>query len=1034
MLGIQKRAQISIFIILGILIIAIFGFMFFLTSEVGRIKLETQANQIVDSVLATTSINYYVTLCLEEATKSAINLSGEKGGMITDAQIAHYLEYRVNSNNPGPDAYPCNANMPNFSTTPQYCLFLDNINKFPSLINTTLGQTGISISPMLCERNDQCAEVSDFNISIQGVNATRHPLFFDSLNSIQKEIENYTAYHVYNCSKGILNVSASNLTAFKKFNITAGQVNVSTVFGYNGIEVTADYPLIIKIQDVEPIIRILKFSYFSPVRYKYVYLLARWVAEQESSDLDFAIESDWQKNSAYALEGFLLSTNRMADGNTSVIIQDRDKNHLLRAGPFEFKFVIENRPPVLDYIQEYDVGEYGNYNGRDYDVYTVEGTTVELRPKGYDPDGDPINYSYSGWKETSDAYFDNSLLPSDGCRNFPQQCVVPAANVPHNWTQSSLFTDSSHPETYHRAANYQTNHSDIGIHIVKICVNETTAPFRGDCQNVRIFVDDKFLVIANITMSRCFAGITNNSLISVEDPVCLDSDVIDYFNPKATKYLWSITPETARPSTIYDGKNDSVNLPRDYEPGRYKPGLVNYFTQANMMKFFNLGVLRGIGPGATSGTDQVNATARQCIPYRGITTVGGYKFCHSYPFNDIDYGSETSLLSRCSDPFLGNHTCCEGNIASPTGDDWARSDKGKECFNYDEYGWFNASFVEIGEQAGKSFTNDTKYAEIPGTRNTPVYPQDNDIVLRNFTSYCNGTSGNVCNYNTNANYSIIVTCPDKLDQYYLQRCQGANKTAKHYAGATPACEQFTDTTFEQYVGQTDNPVCGPARCTSDQNVYENERYTWDKANWLCNATCNSGDCDKVYDCVNCRTGGLCTKPGPQNVPDAYKVRQITTARVKECSPRTDSDVCQLRAENTLEDRCDATDSDKLIEYGCHAPLNYPEANFSTEVSCSGTFETPAIINAGTCTPGNKSTCQTGACVILPPATTLVESCDTPNKIYYNVTVWDTNSNGIFESCLREPVRPPFDQEACLSCNYQWISGSCCGDAAGEICP
>ena len=122
MLGIQKRAQISVFIILGILIIAIFGFMFFLTSEIGKIKLETQANQIVDSVLATTSINYYVTLCLEEATKSAINLSGEKGGLIDSPEIAHYLSYSPNFLNPGPplqdpnpDAYPCNSNMPNFS-------------------------------------------------------------------------------------------------------------------------------------------------------------------------------------------------------------------------------------------------------------------------------------------------------------------------------------------------------------------------------------------------------------------------------------------------------------------------------------------------------------------------------------------------------------------------------------------------------------------------------------------------------------------------------------------------------------------------------------------------------------------------------------------------------------------------------------------------------------------------------------------------------------------------------------------------------
>ena len=1055
-----RRAQISVFIIIGILVIAIFGFMYFITSEVGKIKLETEANRIVDAILATTPINYYVTLCLEEATKSALNVSGMHGGLIDlgqqnfinfkDNPVQYYLYFKPDYYDYGYSygnsyQYPCNTNMPNYNVTPAYCAFLNNLTKFTNLTYTTLG---VSSPPMLCRETGReisvCTEgmSSYFNVTVQG-----WPLPTSYINtrfygngSIEEQIGELIANETANCSQGILNISASNLTAFKKFNITVGNINISTVFGFNGVEVSADYPLLIKIQDFEPVIRILKFRYFSPVRYKYVYLLARWIAEQERKELDFNITKDWARNHAYALPGFSVTTERTSTNNATIVtITDNDPLHFLRAGPFVFNFAIENRPPVLDYIPEYDEGAYTDVLKRNYDLYVVEGDTVEIHPKGYDPDGDAINYSYSGWKETEDAYFDETA--DDNCRQNPENCIIiNKSKAPHNWTKSEKYAHE------YPSASYKTNHSDIGIHNLTVCVYEENNPEMKDCQVVRILVDDVFIVVANVTMTRCFADMTNNTLISIEDPICLDADVIDYFNPGITNYLWQIAEESST-RTIYEGGNDSVKLP-DYEHNLYEPGKINYFNSIGS-KTFNLLVTRGLGPTATTGAASVNAVAKVCIPHNSSSNPPPIPAAiPSFPFNNLDYKWEkNSPYTSYWDPFLANHACCTGDPSDPGGN-WNYADEGTECFRYEEYGWYNATFLDIAEQANVTVQYvQTTYDKEDGTKNTPAnYNLTNDIILRNFTSYCSGKSGNICNSSITETFSNITACADNVVLSQLLRCEGANITANYLsAGQNPQCINFTNTTFEQYAGINDSAICAPARCTNyneeNPGSYMSGRGT-ENAFWLCNATCYEGACKKPIECENCREKSSCSKTPDADPLDTsgfanYKIRQNISGASWNCSAGIYEDRCGIKTNFILQDSCETEGGDILYEQNCRLQKsNYPDINYTEIFNCAKItdFEIGATIeysdSGNICTPGKKSVCSEGACISKDLSNQqLKESC-TSDKKFVGVDFWDSNSNGISESCkYKDPIDPDSNKHACTVCGGNWDSTNncCCGD-------
>ena len=81
-----KRGQFTIFVVLGIVLIAAFAFMLFARNIVVQTQLQNKADNIINQVLQTSSIEHYVTSCVNRVTDEAVVRLGLQGGVLYDYQ------------------------------------------------------------------------------------------------------------------------------------------------------------------------------------------------------------------------------------------------------------------------------------------------------------------------------------------------------------------------------------------------------------------------------------------------------------------------------------------------------------------------------------------------------------------------------------------------------------------------------------------------------------------------------------------------------------------------------------------------------------------------------------------------------------------------------------------------------------------------------------------------------------------------------------------------------------------------------------
>jgi len=83
----MKKAQVTIFIILMLLILIIFGFLFYIISQTSKLESKTQQKISTEELIARTNVEQGTEACLNEAAKSSLILLGQQGGWIYKNQI-----------------------------------------------------------------------------------------------------------------------------------------------------------------------------------------------------------------------------------------------------------------------------------------------------------------------------------------------------------------------------------------------------------------------------------------------------------------------------------------------------------------------------------------------------------------------------------------------------------------------------------------------------------------------------------------------------------------------------------------------------------------------------------------------------------------------------------------------------------------------------------------------------------------------------------------------------------------------------------
>lgn len=411
----ERKGQITIFIVLGIFILIIWGLVFFVSKQTLDIAARDSINKLYGDFLDSTNIRSIADNCLDIVTKDALLLVGLQGGRIYDYQIDNgfhidgvYDVVPFNHTNGfiynvsygirapadmftlSPEEYPYPGSL--VSDVSESAIGASFVNPNDQVFANVPKKRHFTILAPLCNRlgpNDP--SIKGAAISCE-TDSTKN-------ESIQEYIKQYIEQNIQDCI---------NFT-FKKalnYNVSPGKLSIEVLMGERDLIVSLVYPIEISVKNKPPITNYLDFNIRPKIRLKVLHEIASHLighdyhtipTRADSNNIFFNILED-DPNDCYRgtelciLEGISVSKLKdycfnhehcnFSNGhyNYSDILVIEDSKSIIDGKPYRFQFAIENRRPALDFIDETSANK---------------NSVLIVSPLGADPDEDELIYEYS---------------------------------------------------------------------------------------------------------------------------------------------------------------------------------------------------------------------------------------------------------------------------------------------------------------------------------------------------------------------------------------------------------------------------------------------------------------------------------------------------------------------------------------------------------------------------------------------------------------------------------------------------------------
>ena len=787
----MRRSQVTLFIIVGFVIILLFVFLFsFLHGyQEGRVSQQIIEGKSIERL--TETYERYVESCTSTALKEGLYLIGQQGGVIYDTQADKGLRLRnpergfsygehvlPRENEEDGVVYNVNYGIRRPETdeyrppVPLYPYGEKRLVSDPAQVYDPSYTNVLGNNPppgpffSLCDSRGANVD-GDYGVSCE----THHPQ-----QSTQSFLESFVERDTLECAQE---------GAFPGLDISYDilGVNATSIFSNNEVLVIMDMPVNITpvgrptiSPDVEPI------EVRQNTRLKLIHELVYHLIDNDVNNIFFDIVRDankvdtcrpWRGETTGCLkEGMKVSMirnpcrdidhidcgheeNPEKDANFDNILVVTDENNYLHGGPYEFYVAIENRYPALDLIYQDE-----DLIGFEWDFIIEVGDELKIDPKGYDPDSD--HHGEYGFMQEFYDYLH----------------IGPDAHY-HPTDIGEALMDSEIYEETRRKATYQPVESDIGNHTIRVRVcNQGEL---CDYQDVRIFVDalepgESFNPYDDI----------DNEFASTEGPYTFSFPELP--TPMSIgQYVYKILSSDEDELDRINTQHDYLQLPRDYlsyESGvELTKNMSDYFPEAGeyILEF----EARDSSGNPIGDTQESDLTVKECLPHRSTEP--------PYPYTSEDF-------------IFANHTCCIGDPGNPEEPDWGTfADDDRICFEDEQYGCY-ADF------------------EAPYYGGDLDEPQqgdpDSDVYLFSFRRFCSGEEGMTCTGDIDIDFTLIDECD----------------------GPCLTCEEGGD----GCVQADDGFLCNEDfECSSTDSF---SGYNDPDGLHLCQGGCRSGDCVKPINC------------------------------------------------------------------------------------------------------------------------------------------------------------------------------------------
>ncbi|MBD3259061.1 hypothetical protein GF371_00355 [Candidatus Woesearchaeota archaeon] len=386
----MKKGQVTLFIIIGIIILVVFFFLFYITQRLTPGEQEMEQLTVAKSKLRSAPLRYYVESCIQKSFEEGLNMISLQGGRIFMEQPYSTLPCSADGQNsctPASKGGSVKKIIGNKEYHVNY-LITKNPNIFP--------QHQYPREP--CVKNfswPYCNFTYDKDAAVEPRLGWNYlPPLKASKGSIEAQLENYVAKKTNDC---IDFGEITNITGIP-YRIGEGDAEVDIVFTAQDTRIIVDLPLQITGAGMQTTSDVEHFELLTKMKYEYLHTFIFNLINEEIADLNFSISEDYTELDSYR-QGYSLTIEKDTEARTGddmIIISD--DNIQIDGKPLKFQFVREDVPPVLNYVTDGSAPGYDAIWQFPPDP-SVQTMTKTIRPGAVDMNEDEPNFifSYRGW-------------------------------------------------------------------------------------------------------------------------------------------------------------------------------------------------------------------------------------------------------------------------------------------------------------------------------------------------------------------------------------------------------------------------------------------------------------------------------------------------------------------------------------------------------------------------------------------------------------------------------------------------------------
>ncbi len=689
--GLNKSGQITIFIILGILLLFGFLSMMYLTGSVKQEQLKTEQSKFTSNPFQKEAMRLYVEDCLEDELEAGLILLGKQARIWDDqpggAPYLHFEEGKTGAIYDGervlfgiareqypsfPNAYPCS----NDTTPTEFCQY-----KHP-----------------------------DIKVGFGNLNLKESTLEED----LQRYLINRTLWCVENFTKSNISQNAELVT--KTLMLTIDIIP-------EGINVKVDYPLKLKIGK-EEFSQLTKFDFFYPSRFND--LLDAAVArplKEDYTKAEFNYNQSFLESPGFAYYdkytslGIQMEKKEAPNGDNFFKFTPAMFTVINQPVDYSFHIARQNRPPALDYVERNGCPALG------YDYLVIEGDNsslgeINITLNALDPDEDGFNYSFQklniGWGLSASLSNNQTLY-------------VPQDELEANW-----YNITANATDEHNLSDWQTVRILVDRPLtVNVTISSPYADILGMIGGTAI-VSPEDPTFINITLPE-------DSLLSKHSPPPPSPQMtLNYSNDDGSVNFEHEIPSVEIPISLDGCYSFPLKSGKKCKTASY--GAVNEIISLFPDETFGLAETKGLlnlsysmdycSNLNASKSVEIPVYVAPCIPHKNperpfaYNPIGNY---HKYKFGLNDDGStnfsniiETPSTAGNFNPLEATHSCCIGVPENPAG--WRLANEiDPPCFVNPKPGCYGGI---------------TEYKSAD--------PNYKGYILEKKTQLCDGTRGNVC--------------------------------------------------------------------------------------------------------------------------------------------------------------------------------------------------------------------------------------------------------------------------------------------------